>query len=475
MMSKQDKPTLLIVDDQPEVLNALERLFKPSFTVLRACNGEEALSVLEGHDVAVILTDQRMPVMTGVQMLAQSLNLRPDAVRILITAYADVHASISAVNEGQIFYYVSKPWEPDQLLLIVTQAAERHWLERENRRLLAELQSANARLNDENRVLKQNQTSSASFESMIGRSPAMSTVFKLASKILNTDTTVMITGETGTGKERLARAVHAASSRKDLIFVAQNCGALPDSLLESELFGHVKGAFTGAIADKKGLFEVAHGGTVFLDEIGDTSPAMQLRLLRVLQEGEIKPVGGQVDRKIDVRVMAATNRNLEDEVAAGRFREDLFYRLNVFPIHIPPLRERGEDVLDLAHHFAAVFADKMNKKIPGINDEFMGQLKAAPWPGNIRELENELERAVTLAEDGETLGRSHLSPRFLRPVMVGPAGEDASLKVQVEALERRLIAEALEHTGGNILKAAERLGLSRPGLHKKLDRYQLHP
>lgn len=475
MKSKPDKPAILIVDDQPEVLNALERLFKPSFAVLRADNGQEALTVLEAHDVAVILTDQRMPVMTGVQMLAQSLNIRPDAVRILITAYADVHASISAVNEGQIFYYVSKPWEPDQLLLIVTQAAERHRLERENRRLLAELQSANARLNDENRVLKQNQKSSASFESMIGRSPSMSTVFKLASKILNTDTTVMITGETGTGKERLARAVHATSSRRDRIFVAQNCGALPDSLLESELFGHVKGAFTGAISDKKGLFEVAHGGTVFLDEIGDTSAAMQLRLLRVLQEGEFKPVGGQADRKVDVRVMAATHRNLEDEVAAGRFREDLYYRLNVFPIHIPPLRERGEDLPDLAHHFAAAFAQKMKKAISGINDEAMALLMAAPWPGNIRELENELERAVTLADDGETLSRVHLSPRFLRPALSTVMPDDASLKAQVEALERRLIAEALEHTGGNILKAAERLGLSRPGLHKKLDRYHLHP
>jgi transcriptional regulator with PAS, ATPase and Fis domain len=324
-------------------------------------------------------------------------------------------------------------------------------------------------------ALKQNLAESSSFESMIGRSPAMLQVFKLASKVLNTDTTVMITGETGTGKERLARAIYAASHRKGKLFVAQNCGALTDSLLESELFGHVKGAFTGAVSDKKGLFELAHGGTVFLDEIGDTSPAMQLRLLRVIQEGEIRPVGAQQTRHVDVRIMAATHRNLEEEVREGRFREDLFYRLNVFPLHIPPLRERKEDLPDLVHHFIRTFALKLKKSVQGLSEEAMALFDRAPWPGNIRELENELERAVTLADEGEVIGAEHLSPRFHHPAPLTFQEIGGTLKEQVETLEKRLIQKALDQTQGNILKAAEQLGLSRPGLHKKLDRYHLHP
>ncbi|MCK5146058.1 sigma-54-dependent Fis family transcriptional regulator [bacterium] len=475
MSAIKEKPVILIVDDQPEVLNSLERLFKIKFCVMRASRGEEALAILDTQEVAVILTDQKMPQMTGVQMLVRSMIIRPHAVRILITAYADIHASISAVNEGQIFYYISKPWEPDQLMLIVERAAERYRLEVENRSLMQALKDAKVNLENENTALRHTLAKTINFDDFIGNSPKMMTVFKLASKVLHSNVAVMITGETGTGKELLAKAIHAGSDRNKALLVTQNCGALPDSLLESELFGHVKGSFTGAISNKKGLFELADGGTIFLDEVGDTSPAMQLRLLRVLQEGEIRPVGAEISRRVDIRVIAATHRNLEEEVKAGRFREDLFYRLNVFPIHLPPLRERREDISELAMFFLDKFSKKAKKTLSSISDDAMKLLFRAPWPGNIRELENEIERAVTLAEDGQLLSSDLLSQRLFNETAESPDVVEGPLKLQVESLEKRLIGDALLSTGGNILKAAEILGLSRPGLHKKLDRYKLHP
>ncbi|MBN2416125.1 sigma-54-dependent Fis family transcriptional regulator [bacterium] len=468
------RETVLIVDDQPEILNSLERLFRDEYEVLRASGGREALHLLEAHDPAVILADQRMPAMTGVQLFAQSLTTHPHAIRILITAYADIHASISAVNEGHIFYYVSKPWEPDSLLLIMRRAVERYRMERENRRLAAELQEANRRLHHENVILKQNLREKYDFGSMIGTSPGMQRVFDLVSKVVDTPTTVMILGETGTGKEMLARAIHYNSSRKDALFVAQNCGALPDSLLESELFGHTKGAFTGASAAKKGIFETAHLGTVFLDEVADMSPAMQLGLLRVLQEGEIKPVGSALTVHVDVRVIAATNKDLGEEVAAGRFREDLYYRLNVFPVELPPLRDRVEDIAMLARHFIDKYSRRINKEVAGLTPAALRQLEAFPWPGNIRELENELERAVTLAEPGSALTPALLSSRLTRDT-VRDRQQAEGLKGAVEQLERSLIEKALAETGGNVKRAAELLGVSRPGLHKKLERYGIDP
>ena len=372
-----------------------------------------------------------------------------------------------------IFYYISKPWEDDELLLIVHRAFERYFLIEENRSLNKKLLEANQKLQDENILLKKNIHQHYNFSNIIGHSQKMLDVYKMVSKVIDTPTTVMIYGETGTGKEMLANAIHFNSNRKDKMFVAQNCGAFTETLLESELFGHVKGAFTGASNNKKGLFEIADGGTVFLDEIADTSPAFQTKLLRVLQEGEIKAVGAEESTKIDVRIIAATNKNLEEESNKGNFRKDLFYRLNVFPITLPPLKERADDIEDLAYFFINKFSQRIKKKIKGIDSEVLKLFQNSDFPGNIRELENEIERAVTLADNNTNITKEILSPRFQfkNTESTSSTIENGNLKEQVESLEITLIQQALQKTNGNILKASELLGLSRQGLHKKLNRY----
>ncbi len=470
------KQNILLVDDQVEILNSLERLLKEEYTIFKADNGKDALKFLDETDFAVVLADQRMPEMTGVEFLTKSLAIQPDIVRILVTAYADIQASIDAVNKGQIFYYISKPWEPDDLKLIVQRAVDHFELKRKNEQLANELKQANEQLEQENIYLRQNIREEYNFSTIIGHSPRMLDVFKLTQKVIDTPTTVLILGETGTGKELLARAIHFNSKRKNHNFIAQNCGALPDSLLESELFGHIRGAFTGAVSDRKGIFELADKGSVFLDEIADTSPALQLRLLRILQEGELKPVGGTKMIIVDVRVIAATNKNMEEEVKAGRFREDLYYRLNVFPINLPPLRHRRDDIPDLIDHFVRKYSKKIGKKINGIKSDALKMLTIAPFKGNIRELENEVERIITLADDNSEITPDLLSPRFHsiddNKVIIS---ESNSLKERVENLERTMILKTLRDTGGNILRAAEILHLSRAGLHKKLNRYQIDP
>lgn len=460
----EETATVLVVDDEPRVLDALEAVLAAEFRVLRAEGGEQALRLLPGADVAVIVTDYRMPGMTGVELLRRSQDVAPGAVRIVLTAYTDVDSLMDAINTGRIYHFVPKPWDPNELLIIVRRAAERYTLARDNARLRDELELA---VNALRREAAESRVQSLAFEGLIGALSGLRKVVDLARKVLDTDTTVLLLGETGTGKELFARLIHHNGPRRSAKFVAQNCGALPESLLESELFGHTRGAFTGATAERKGLFEEADGGTIFLDEVGEMSPAMQLRLLRVLQEGEIRRVGASAPRMVNVRVLAATNTDLEADVEAGRFRKDLYYRLNVFPIRLPPLRERVEDIPTLAEHFLRVYRERARRAVPSIAPEAMRCLRAYPFPGNVRELENEIERAVAMADPGQAISLEHLSER-IRNTGERPAAPQ-TLNDAIEQLKRRMIEDALRECGSKT-RAAERLGLTRQSLQQMLRR-----
>ena len=428
------------------------------------------------QEIAVIIADQRMPKMNGVTLLQKAMEIQPDTARILITGYSDIQAVINAINEGNVYYYIHKPWEPEDVHLIIRQAIDRYNLIQTNRSLVAEIEETNRRLSDENLLLTKDAEKRYSFDQIIGESPIMNDVFILMRKVIPTDTTVLILGETGTGKELVARAIHTNGSRKTGMFVPQNCAALPDTLLESALFGHKKGAFTDAVSDKKGLFQMADGGTIFLDEITDTSKAFQQRLLRVLQEGEIHPLGSDKAVKVDVRIISASQKDLGEEVKQGRFRADLFYRLNVFPVTLPTLRERHSDIPILIEHFLRVYSQRLGKEINGISQEVLSSLMVYQFPGNVRELENIIERAVVLAKDGSTLTEDQISLHSDQPLdfnLIFPGEEDKKLKSMVEALEKKAILQALQRWKGNISKAAKSLGLSRPGLYQKIDRYEI--
>lgn len=470
-----NKEAILVVDDQRQILNTFRRLFQKDYEVITAISGEEALGELRRQTVAVILSDQRMPRMDGVTFLTESLKIQPDAIRLMITGYADIEATIGAVNQAKIYQYISKPFEPDALKQIVKNAVDRFRLLKQNNELQARLLEANKQLTSEKVELQKQVEKQLDLGNLIGGSQEMLKIFKLVRKVVDTPTTVLISGETGTGKELLAKIIHYNSNRKDKMFIAQNCGAIPDTLLQSELFGHIKGSFTGAVKDKIGLFESADNGTIFLDEIGDTSPALQLGLLRVLQEGEIKPVGSAVTKKVNVRVIAATNRNLQNEVKEKRFREDLYYRLSVFPIVLPSLKERREDIPDLIQFFLNKYTKRIGKKVTGIEAQAIQRLVEAEYPGNIRELENEIERMVTLADDNGALNCELLSPRFKEKIITSELSlpEHSNLKQAVEHLERAMITRTLKMTKGNVLRSAIKLGLSRVGLHKILKRYQI--
>ena len=461
-----DQSTVLIVDDEPRVLDSLEAILAAEFRVLRADGGAAALRLLEAEEVAVIITDYRMPGMTGVELLRRSQERAPEAIRIVLTAYTDVDSLMDAINTGRIYHFVPKPWDPNDLMTVVRRAAERYALAQENARLRDELEVA---YNALHREVVEAHERPLSFERLIGAHTGLRQVVELVRKVLDADTTVLLLGETGTGKELFARLIHDNGPRRAARFVAQNCGALPESLLESELFGHARGAFTGASAERRGLFEEADGGTIFLDEVGEMSPGMQLRMLRVLQEGEIRRVGASATRTVDVRVLAATNADLEADVDAGRFRKDLYYRLNVFPIHLPPLRDRVEDIPALANQFLKIHRQRARRAVPAVSPEALALLRSYPFPGNVRELENEIERAVTLAENGRPIGPEHLSERIrsggeklAAPVTLGAA---------IEQLKRRMIEDALRECGSKT-RAAERLGLTRQSLQQMLRRRQ---
>ncbi len=466
------KPKILIVDDEQLVLNALNRELKNEFDVLLSLSGHGALQILREQGVSVILSDQRMPEMTGVEMLAESRTIQPHAKRILLTGYSDRDAMMDAINSGNIFHYIQKPWEPAGLKQLLMRAVDLFDLERENERLTEELKKANNRLESENIILKKEVESHYTFDSIVGDSPAMEAVFHLMKKVIPTDVTVIIQGETGTGKELVAKAIHFNGPRKNHVFAAQNCGAIPDTLLESTLFGHKKGAFTDAVKDHKGLFEVADGGTVFLDEVGEMSPGMQQRLLRVLQEGEIQPVGDVRTRKVDVRVISATNVDLKNAVQNRTFREDLYFRLHVMPIDLPPLRERKEDIPALVGHFIEKNQLLSGESISGVSPDAIQQLNAYDYPGNVRELENIVSRTVLLL-DGDVIQSFQVNVPTVKVKSDLAFDEDMTLPEAVNKLEYHMIIKTLEKTGGNISRTANLLGVSRMGLYKMIKRLNL--
>ncbi len=474
--------SILVVDDEQDNLDAFRFNFKRTFRILSAQSGPEALALLRENDVAVIVTDQRMPRMTGLELLREAAHVKPEAVGIILTAFTDVDVLIEAINLGHIYRYITKPWEANELRGVLGQALERFHLQRENQRLVAQLEQYTGYLNRELH-------GAFDFGNIIGTSPALAEVLERVEQVAPTSSTVLLRGETGTGKELVAHAIHINSTREDKPFVRVNCAALAPGVLESELFGHEKGAFTGAVARRPGRFELADGGTLFLDECGDLPMEVQIKLLRALQEREFERVGGHETIKVDVRVVSATNRDLEAMIEQSSFREDLYYRLNVFPIHLPPLRDRLEDLPLLAEHFIQKFARRGNNSNgAGYTSGALDKLRSYQWPGNVRELENILERAMILA-GGQLIDASHLDfgrraatavPHFTAPATaesVEPslAREDAT-KPLVERLlgrEKQEIAQAVEKCNSNIAGAARLLGINRSTLYYRMRKHGL--
>jgi two-component system response regulator AtoC len=448
---------VLAVDDEENIRLVLRTLLKKhGYDVEVADSGEAALAALESFDPDVILTDVRMPRMGGLDLLATLKAKQHPATVIVMSAYGNVDMAIEAMKAGA-YDYVSKPFKPDEIVLALRKAEERESLRRENRALREQIQRDNQ------------------FESILAKSREMLEIFRTIAKIADFKTTVLITGESGTGKELVARAIHGRSNRKSAPFVAINCGAIPENLLESELFGHKKGAFTDATADRRGLFEEASGGTLFLDEIGELPVNLQVKLLRVLQEESIRRLGDTKDVKVDVRIIAATHRDLAADVKAGRFREDVFYRIHVLSIHIPPLRERREDLSLLIEHFVVRNNARLGTNIRGLSVEARKVLLEYAWPGNIRELENTIERAMVLAES-DLLQVSDLPERVreaLDPVQVRLASGELSIKKTTAAIEEILIRRALQKTKGNRTRAADLLEISHRALLYKIKDYRI--
>ncbi len=460
---------LLLVDDELANLQKLQRTFMSQYGVHMAQSGEEALRILQETPIDAIITDQRMPNMTGMEFLELSQKYYPNLVRIVLTGFADVEDLIAAINNGKVHKYITKPWEPDNLRMAVQDALEKMELVRENERLNAELKAANERLQTENTILRQEMETQVYPKNIIYGSQEMEDILRLLRRVTGTETTVLIQGETGTGKELIARFIHAESNRRDQIFIPVNCGAIPKELVESEFFGHAKGAFTGANQDKKGYFEMAAGGTIFLDELGEAPPELQVKLLRVIQEGEIMPVGNHQPKKVDVRLIASTNRDLKAEVQANRFRQDLYFRINVFSVTIPPLRERKKDILPLADFFLQNFSQKLNRRSGRLSEETRRLLEDYSWPGNVRELQNEIERLVLLSESGKLIGPDLLSDhiRQRHQPFLSTKGD---LKLAVRDLEDEMIRTTLARFQNNKSKTARALGISRQSLLEKLRR-----
>jgi two-component system, NtrC family, response regulator AtoC len=450
---------ILLIDDESHNREALTLLLTHAgYQVQSAASGEEALQILQETPFEIVITDLFLPGVSGIDILKRVKEDSPYTNVILITGNASAETAVEAMKEGA-FDYITKPLNFEKLKILVAKALEK------------------SQLVAENLYLRQQLRGKYKFDRIIGNSPAMQQVFSRMEKIVHTDSTILILGESGTGKELVAKAIHFNGPRREKPFIAINCGAIPAELLESELFGHARGSFTGAIADKPGKFEAANGGTIFLDEIGTMPMHLQMKLLRVLQEHEVERVGTSKRIKLNVRVISATNANIEDEVKRGAFREDLYYRLNVIPILLPPLRERREDIALLARHFLLKSCKEMNRPLMSISPAAMHALEVYDWPGNVREMENVIERAVALT-DGEIIEKSDLPgdiggiddesvPGLLCPKVTE---DGVDMMLIIEAIERRMITEALDLSGGVKARAAGLLGINRTTLVEKIKR-----
>jgi len=458
------KARILVVDDEEIVVKSCLRILGEGDCEAEGVqSGEEALRRIEEHSYDVVVLDIMMPKMDGLEVLRRVKESHPDIDVIMVTGLSQIDTAVRSMKLGA-FDYLPKPFDPDELKVVVGRALER-------RRLL-----------QENLSLKSEVSSRYRMENIIGSSPAMQAVYSLIAKCAPTNSTILLTGESGTGKELIARAVHYNSLRKDRPFVPVDCNSLSENLLESELFGHVRGSFTGAIASKRGMFEVAHGGTLFLDEIGNLSLSTQAKLLRVIQEREFRAVGDTRTQTTDVRLIAATNKDLKAMVGAGTFREDLYYRINIFPIQVPPLRERREDIPALAHHFLNVLSKEVGKKFSGFSEGAMNLLMQYDWRGNVRELENAVHRAVILAT-GDVIRRAHLAgiieagPRM--DLDVPKTSEElkrvkkAARERSVEEIEKLFVLEALKRNAWNVTRSAEETGMQRANFQALMKKYRI--
>ncbi len=454
---------VLVIDDEANLRKVLAAMLRrDGFEVTVAVDGEQGLAEFNKNGADIVVTDLVMPKAGGMEVLRAVNAANPDVPVIIITAHGTVDSAVEAIKAGA-FDYITKPYEQAELSAVIAKAAKAHDVAQRSVRADAKARAA-----------------------IIGESPQLQDVFKIIDKVADTPSTVLINGESGTGKELIASALHGASSRRDKPFIKINCAAIPHNLLESELFGYERGAFTGAVTSKPGRFELADGGTLFLDEIGEIPVEMQVKLLRALQEGEFERVGGIKTTRVDVRLIAATNRELQSEIEAGRFRKDLYYRLAVVPIVLPPLRERRADIPMLAGHFVEKYNRKLNKKIESISDDAMALLQAYNWPGNIRELENLIERVLLFA-DGPSITAKDLpdpvrqgsgtpAPALSAAPLEAATGEGGLkdiVRMKAAELEKDLITKALEETGGNVTRAARLLQISRKSLQTKMKEFGL--
>jgi two-component system response regulator PilR (NtrC family) len=461
--------TILIVDDEPNIIEILEMVLRDEgMEVLRTGSACEALEILRNHEVDVAISDIRMPGISGVDLLREAKLITPETVFIMITAFASTETAIEALQHGA-YDYITKPFRMEDLRSVVQRALK----EKENRKPQASASPDEMEAKQGQKLFQALQGSH-----MVGKSPKMVEVYRTIGTVAMGDSTILITGESGTGKELVARAIHEASSRKEKPFVSINCSAFPETLLESELFGYMKGAFTGATTNKKGLFEAAEGGSIFLDEIGDMTPAMQVKLLRVLQERLVRPLGGTAEIPVDVRVLAATNQDLPEQIRQGSFREDLYYRIAVINIHVPALRERTEDIGLLSFFFLRQYAKRSGKAIAGISPEALHCLETYRWPGNVRQLENSIERAVALETTSEIQVNQlpdavrNQTDAIAETLFTLPDGP-FDLENFLEEVETSLIAQALRQSDGNQTLTAQRLNLTKGSLRHRLQSRQI--